>query len=85
MGAERAQRHRSDGGIDDVARVGPSATSLAAGLGSLWVGDENGEVYRVDPDTFDSTVIYRGGGRIATVVPDEERNLVWVDVGQPAD
>jgi streptogramin lyase len=72
-------------GSTNVARVGPSATSLAAGLGSLWVGDENGEVYRVDPDTFESTVIYRGGGRITTIVPDEERNVVWVDVGQPAD
>ena len=72
-------------GSTNVARVGPSATSLAAGLGSLWVGDENGDVYRVDPDTFESTVIYRAGGRITTIVPDEERNVVWLDIGNAAD
>jgi class 3 adenylate cyclase/streptogramin lyase len=65
----------------NVAQVGANPVCLAAGLGSLWVGDENGDVHRVDPLTFESEVVYRAGGPVRAVIPDEDRELVWLDVG----
>ena len=65
----------------NVAQVGANPVCLAAGLGSLWVGDENGDVHRVDPLTFESEVVYRAGGPVRAVIPDEDREVVWLDVG----
>ena len=65
----------------NIAQVGANPICLAAGLGSLWVGDENGDVRRVDPLTFESEVAYRAGGPVRAVVVDEEREVVWLDVG----
>ncbi len=65
----------------NVAQVGADPICLAAGLGSLWIGDENGDVHRVDPLTFESEVVYRAGGPVRAVIPDEERGVVWLDVG----
>jgi hypothetical protein len=65
----------------DVAQVGANPVSLAAGLGNLWVGDENGEVYKVDPLTLDSEVVYRAGGPVRALIADEDRGVVWLDVG----
>ncbi|MGZ8583030.1 MAG: hypothetical protein ACXWXN_03400 [Actinomycetota bacterium] len=57
----------------NVAQVGADPICLAAGLGSLWIGDENGDVHRVDPLTFESEVVYRAGGPVRALIPDEER------------
>lgn len=65
----------------ELAQVGADPICLAAGLGSLWIGDENGDVHRVDPLTFESEVVYRAGGPVRAVIPDEERGVVWLDVG----
>ena len=65
----------------DVAQVGANPVSLAAGLGNLWVGDENGEVYKVDPLTLDSEVVYRAGGPVRALIADEDLGVVWLDVG----
>lgn len=62
-------------------KVGTNPVCLAAGLGSLWVGDENGDVHRVDLLTFESEVVYRAGGPVRAVIPDEDREVVWLDVG----
>jgi hypothetical protein len=65
----------------NVAQVGADPICLAAGLGSLWVGDENGDVHRVDPLTFESEVVYRAGGPVRAIIADEAREVVWLDVG----
>jgi class 3 adenylate cyclase len=64
-----------------VVQVGADPVCLAVGLGSLWVGDANGDVHRVDPLTLESEVVYRAGGQVRALAADVERNVVWVDVG----
>ena len=65
----------------DVAQVGANPISLAAGLGSLWVGDQNGDVHKVNPLTLESEVVYRAGGPVRALIADEDRGVVWLDVG----
>ena len=65
----------------DIAQVGANPISLAAGLEDLWVGDENGDVYRVDPLTLESEVMYRAGGPVRALIADEDLGVVWLDVG----
>lgn len=70
-------------GSSVVAQVGPEPSAIAAGLDALWVGDVSGKVYRVDPVTSQSTLFYRAGGAITSLMPDENRGVLWVDVGSP--
>jgi class 3 adenylate cyclase len=65
----------------DVAQVGANPVCLASGLGKLWVGDENGDVHRVDPLTLESKVVYTAGGPVRALIADEDRGVVWLDVG----
>ena len=65
--------------ITGMGAVSPFGT----GLDALWVGDVSGKVYRVDPVTSQSTLFYRAGGAITSLMPDENRGVLWVDVGSP--
>ena len=65
-------------------QVGANPTSMAAGFDALWVGDEDGSVYRVDALTGDVEPTYRAGGEIQIVIPDPDLEVVWLDVGPPA-
>jgi class 3 adenylate cyclase/sugar lactone lactonase YvrE len=72
-------------GTGDTARVGSSPTVMAAGFDALWVGDEDGYVYRIDPLTAeDGAVVFRAGGPIKALMPDAETGILWIDVG-PAE
>jgi class 3 adenylate cyclase/sugar lactone lactonase YvrE len=66
-------------------QVGANPTSIAAGFDALWVGDEDGTVYRIDAITGEAAPAYLGGGEILSVIPDPDLEVVWVDVGSPAD
>ncbi len=68
-----------------TAQVGSDPSALAVGLDALWVGDTGGEVYRVDPVTDQSELLYRAGGAVLSLMPDEDRGVLWVDVGSPED
>lgn len=68
-------------GNSTAASVGSQATCLVPGFGALWVGDENGDLYRISPFGAEAERIYRAGGAIRTVIPDEESGVLWVDVG----
>lgn len=44
--------------------AGPLPFALAAGAGSLWLGDETGEVSRIDPETLEVTATIEIDGRL---------------------
>jgi streptogramin lyase len=64
---------------EQTIQVGEAPTSLAVGLGSVWVGDEDGVIRRVDEDTLQVTEIPIGA-EIRGVAVDEETETLWVDV-----
>ena len=57
---------------------------MSAGFDGLWVGDDDGTVYRVDPLTGEPEVVYRAGGPVNALIPDPDGEVLWVDVGSPA-
>jgi class 3 adenylate cyclase len=67
-------------GEADVARVGMDPTDMAVGLGAVWVGDNGGSVYRVDPATLQTTEIPIGA-EVRGVAVDEDDGTLWVYVG----
>ena len=60
-------------------RVGEDPTFIVAGLGAIWVGDEDGIIRRIDPEThrIDDLPV---GGRIRAIAIDEDRGSLWVDI-----
>lgn len=60
-------------------RVGEDPTSLAAGLGAIWVGDEDGIIRRIDRETRQVDVL-PVGAPIRAIRVDEEEDTIWVDV-----
>jgi class 3 adenylate cyclase len=65
--------------VEQTIQVGESPTAITAGLGSVWVGDEDGVVRRVDEDTLQVTEIPIGA-EIRGIAVDEETETLWVDV-----
>ena len=68
-------------GSSNSTQVGDHPTVMSAGFDELWVGDEDGSVYRVDPLTGESTLVYRAGGPVNAVIPDADGEVLWLDVG----
>ena len=68
-------------GSSNSTQVGENPTVMSAGFDGLWVGDEDGTVYRVDPITGDAGVMYRAGGVVNALIPDPDNEVMWVDVG----
>jgi hypothetical protein len=60
-------------------QVGPSPTAITAGLGSIWIGDEDGAIRRVDESTRVVTEIPLGA-EIRGLAFDDETDSLWVDV-----
>jgi class 3 adenylate cyclase len=60
-------------------QVGESPTALAAGLGAVWVGDQDGTIRRIDEATLKMTTI-RVGAEVAGLAVDEDAEALWVDV-----
>jgi class 3 adenylate cyclase/outer membrane protein assembly factor BamB len=67
------------GEVAQTARVGDSPTAIAAGLGAVWVGDEDGVLRRVDESTLQVTEI-PFGATIRAIAVDEETETLWIDV-----
>jgi class 3 adenylate cyclase/streptogramin lyase len=63
-------------------RVGDHPTDMAVGLGAIWVGDEDGSLYRVDTTTLDVEE-FPIGAEVLAVGVDERAEAVWVYVGAP--
>jgi len=63
------------GSIGSPIRVGDESTDLAAGGGALWVTDQNGTLWRVDP-VSSTTTVTEIGGPLAASVFDEASDLI---------
>ncbi len=59
------------------------ATSLAAGLGAIWVSHDDGTVTKVDPITVRASPFSHVDGSARTITVDEARDTVWVDIRSP--
>jgi hypothetical protein len=72
--------------IDGVAvssiRVGDDPTSIAAGAGAIWVGHEDGAIWRIDEVTrlVDRDRTIDVGTAIRAIAIDEDAGTLWVDV-----
>jgi len=60
--------------------VGSAPSGIAVGLGAVWVCDESGDVYRIDPTTSAVTSIHPGG-HLTAIAVDEDGGSLWVAVG----
>lgn len=60
-------------------RVGEDPTSLAVGLGAIWVGDEDGIIRRIDRETRQVEEL-SVEAPIRAISVDEDENTLWVDV-----
>jgi streptogramin lyase len=71
-----------DGEALSPIRVGDEPTSIAAGAGSIWVGHEDGAIWRIDEVTHlvdrDRTIRLRTA--IRAIAFDEVAGALWVDV-----
>lgn len=63
----------------DPVRVGPTPSSIAVGLGAVWVTDEDGHLYRVDPQLGRSETIELGNP-LGPVAVDDVNGAIWVGV-----
>ena len=68
-----------NGSVTQVS-VPVEATSLAAGLGAIWVSHDDGTVTKVDPTTVRASHFARIDGSARTLAVDEARDTVWVYV-----
>ena len=64
---------------EQTIQVGEAPTALAAGLGAVWVGDEDGVIRRVDEGTLQVTEISIGA-EIRGIAIDEETETLWIDI-----
>ncbi|MEO8477745.1 MAG: adenylate/guanylate cyclase domain-containing protein [Actinomycetota bacterium] len=71
-------------GSSTSVQVGSAPTSMVAGFDAVWVGDDDGTVYRIDPLTEEVTPVYRAGGTIESVIADPDLGVLWLDVGARA-
>jgi class 3 adenylate cyclase/streptogramin lyase len=62
-----------------TVRVGPDPTVATAALGTIWVGDEDGRILRVDEETREISE-FPLGADIRSIAFDDETDTVWVDV-----
>jgi outer membrane protein assembly factor BamB len=69
--------HRGE--LAQTARVGNAPIGLAAGLGAVWVGDEDGVIRRVDESTLQVTEVPLEAAA-ASIAVDEDAEVLWVDV-----
>jgi class 3 adenylate cyclase/streptogramin lyase len=70
----------ANGIVGDPISVGENPSGIAVGLGAAWVCDEDGDVYRIDPLTKETTTIHVGGHLTAMAV-DEAAGTLWITVG----
>jgi DNA-binding beta-propeller fold protein YncE len=60
--------------------VGEDPSGIAVGLDAVWVSDEGGDVYRIDPITSEVTTLHPGG-HLTAIAVDEATGTLWLTVG----
>jgi class 3 adenylate cyclase len=70
----------ANGVVGDPIPVGADPSGIAVGLGAVWVCDEDGDVYRIDPLTKQTTTIHVGG-HLTAIAVDEHAGTLWITVG----
>lgn len=69
------------GGVKrDPIPVGSEPSGIAVGLGAVWVSDESGDVYEIDPLTKRTATIHVGG-HLTAIAVDENSGTLWLTVG----
>lgn len=68
--------------VSGSARVGDNPLDIAVGADSVWVGDRDGTLYRVDPSTLEVST-FSVGAEVLGVAVDDDAGSVWVYVGDP--
>ena len=63
-----------------LVTVPADATSLDAGLGSVWIGHADGTITEVDPVTTTASTFTQVDGTIRALAVDAARGSIWVDV-----
>jgi class 3 adenylate cyclase/streptogramin lyase len=70
----------ADGDLGDPIPIGPDPSGIAVGLDAVWVSDEGGRLFRIDPRTHEVTSVHVGGDLTAIAV-DEQHEALWLTVG----
>jgi streptogramin lyase len=70
----------ANGVVGDPISVGDDPSGIAVGLGAVWVSDEGGDVYRIDPLTKESSR-FHVGGHLTAIAVDEGTGSLWMTVG----
>ena len=68
-----------DGQMKPQIRVGEDPTSLAAGMGAIWVGDEDGIIRRIDSETRQVEELSMKAP-IRALAISEDTDTLWVDI-----
>ena len=68
-----------DGQMRPQIRVGEDPTSLAAGMGAIWVGDEDGIIRRIDSETRQIEELPMKAP-IRALAVSEDTDTLWVDI-----
>ena len=70
--------------VTRTTRVGDAPTSLAVGLGFVWVGDAGGTLFRIDQTTLKAEE-FDIPAEVLGVAVDEGEGTVWIQVGLDRD
>jgi class 3 adenylate cyclase/streptogramin lyase len=70
--------------VNGTVRVGDDPTSLAVGLGFVWVGDAGGTLFRIDETTLEAKE-FDIPAEVVGVAVDEGEGTVWIQVGLDRD
>jgi class 3 adenylate cyclase/streptogramin lyase len=70
----------ADGVVGDPISVGANPSGIAVGLGAVWICDEGGDVYRIDPLTKQTKRIHVGG-HLTAIAVDQGTGTLWLTVG----
>jgi class 3 adenylate cyclase len=71
----------ASGSVRGSARVGHAASDIAVGLGAVWIGDQDGVLYRVDATTREVQE-FPIGAEVLAVGVDEATDALWVYLGK---
>lgn len=69
------------GSVIGTERVGDDPSDIDVGLGSVWVGDRAGSVFRIDRTTLEVTQLPPIGAEVVGVAVDERAETLWVYLG----
>jgi class 3 adenylate cyclase/streptogramin lyase len=70
--------------VNGDARVGDRPTTMGVGLGSIWIGDGAGTLYRIDETTL-AVREYPIGAEVIGVTIDASTEEVWLSLGEAVD